>query len=318
MSTLNPTNINSNPPPAYSPPSSDLFEVQNKGKAHQIAQRSLLMAAVACSILSIIPPLRFAGSLALRGVALLSSSASLTSQWSEQDLLGKLTKVAKVAGVALGLVGLAIALPALMVASIGVDLGVQVFEASKAIHEGNYGQAVIHLGLMIVDTLLLAGIVAGSWELIVASISVNIALMTSAVIITLSNMKGDEEIIDAVCYAALAATGIATAFTTAEITRTGGYKAQFSGKNSSDKEMLIFDKDHQLIASVPSGENYDFTLDTRGLVLSEYVDVVNAGNGFRLAPTGIIAPPNLQNSLAPKLFPTLPVGGPSYNIPLKV
>jgi len=121
---------------------------QNIIHAHgEEVQRGLLFAATACSIISIIPPCRLAGALALRTIALLSCSLTTSSNWSSDDSVSKLSKITQTAGVALGLVALAAAFPALLTASLAVDLGVQVFEAGKCARQGNKEQALLHLGM---------------------------------------------------------------------------------------------------------------------------------------------------------------------------
>lgn len=298
------------------------FEIKEKEKVCQIAQRSLLVAATVCSILSIIPPLRLAGSLALRSVALLSSSTTAVTRWSEESVLGKLAKVAKVAGVALGLVALAAALPALMVASIGVDLAVQVVEAAKAAHQGKGAQAFMHLGFAIVDTLALAGIVAGSWQLMVAAISVNIAIMAGAIVITAVDIKKGEEVIDVICYAALGITGMVGAITSARIVHVKT-NAHFSGKNETNNPITFYDKDDNVVAKVQPGERYDFTLDYNHLSKMQYGGsyleaVSSTTEKVKMLPTEILSETyDFKPPLDPKLFPTLPVGGTSYNIPNK-
>jgi len=291
---------------------------KKKEEEARIAHRSLLVAATVCSILSVIPPLRLAGSLALRGVALLSSSTTAATRWSEESLAGKMAKIAKVAAVALGLIALAAALPALMAVSIGVDLGVQVSEFVKAAHEGRGAQAFIHLALAIVDTLLLAGIVVGSWELMVASISINIALMAGAAIISAANVKKGEDVIDVMCYTALAATGIAGAVTMAPKTDKH-FMSRFSGKNDTKNVMTFYDRDNKAIITVQPGESYDFAVKDTSLFKYEYAEVVSSTTEkTRMYPVDVERVIEvLEPPLDTKYFGTLPVGGPSSIIEVK-
>src|ERR1700684_617967 len=80
-------------------------------------QKGLLILTVACATLSLIPPLRLAGALALRATVLLSSGVNCIDSWKKEGVAGRLTQFAKVAIVVLGLVALAAASPILVAAS---------------------------------------------------------------------------------------------------------------------------------------------------------------------------------------------------------
>jgi hypothetical protein len=296
--------------------------------SYQISQRSLLIASTACTILSIIPATRFAGSLAMRSVAFMSTSLSMNATWDEGDVKVNAAKVAQTAGVVIGVIALVTAIPALLGTSIAIDLGVQVFEAGRAATKGDGAQATLHLGMAIIDTLALAGVVTGSWQLMVAASSINITLMLTAGIITLckatdssGNIKG-AQVLDGLCYFAMAGTGIATAITTSKITNYASEKYHYKGTNDTDKTMTFYGGNgsrQYVIAVVKPGERYDFTTNSymKSVDGNKYLTVLFSDKTVgAMQPTSTTPGHNYtsQKPLDPKLFATLPVGGPTFNI----
>lgn len=305
---------------------------QPKQNALNYAQRPLLVAATACTALNFIPPLRLGASIALRSIALISSSLTAGSRWSEESFLGKLSKIGKVAGVAIGLVALTLAMPALMAASLGVDMGVQLFEAGRAIKDGKAGQAFLHLGIAIVDALALAGIVAGSWKLMVAATSINITMMAGAASICFYNgfdrLFNDQEniagaFIDAMCYVTLMSLGISSAVKQISPETFTEQKYHFQGKNETDKTMYFYDAKDRVIFVAKPGETYDFKCDPQDILIpfkGRYVEVfLTSGEKMKLTPTetNVVYDTTFREPMAASEFPKLALGGPSYNIPVK-
>ena len=132
----------------------------------------LLGMTVISAGLSLIPPLRLAGSIALRGIALLSATTCQEEPGTERAL----AKIGRVAAIALGIIALSASLPILMTASIGVDLGMQLWESIRFYSEGQWRQGSIHLLWTMIDALALAGSITGLWQCMVASM----ALATAA------------------------------------------------------------------------------------------------------------------------------------------
>lgn len=163
-------------------------------------QKVLLVATVGCAALSLIPPFRLAGSLALRGIALLSSILNSEETWAKNDTLGSILNYFKVAVVTFGIVALVAASPMLMVASLAADIGFQAIQMARCIYKGEYSKALIHFGVIVIDSLALAGIVTGSWQLMVAAAAVSAVGM----LILFAESKGS---LEAFSYFALAIIG---------------------------------------------------------------------------------------------------------------
>jgi hypothetical protein len=170
---------------------------------NKVMQKSLLVLTVACAALSLIPPLRVAGSLALRGVALLSSILNSKYNWEQSDLISRITGCFKIALVSLGIVALAAASPILLVATLAADIGVQSIEMMRCLQKGEYSKALTYFGVIVIDTLALGSIVTGSWQVMAVAVSVSATAMLALAFGTWFNAKEDSDKIDIVCYIAL-------------------------------------------------------------------------------------------------------------------
>lgn len=179
----------------------------------------------------------------------------------------------------------------------------------------------------IVDALVLAGVVVGSWELMVAAISINVALMAGAAYITLSKadrkMHGSQggNALDYLCYSILMLSGITSAVLTAKL--YDGPRYHFKGKNETDQTMTFRDR-HFIRQIVKPGESYDFYVKYGAMhrfwASDKHLNVMftpNTGERpieFHYAPTWTENYPVNHQPLEPKLFGTVPVGGPTFNI----
>lgn len=181
-------------------------------KKRTAAQKALLGMTAVCAILASIPPLRLGASLAMRSVSLLSVGISKTPEGQE----GPFVKAAKLATVALGIVALAASMPMLMIASLAADIGLQIIEGARAIYQGDFAKAAMHATILVIDTLALAGLIVGSWQLMIAAASVSAAAM-----LVLASVAGASGHVDEMfAYWALMGANIATTFTIGESTRT--------------------------------------------------------------------------------------------------
>lgn len=282
-------------------------------------QRALLVITTACAILSLIPPLRLAGALALRGAALLVSGVNVIDSWKMESTLGRLSQIAKVGLVVLGIVGLAVASPALIVASIAADLGLQILEFGRAIYQRDATKALCHFAFILIDTFALAGLVAGSWELMVTALAVQgtamLSLGIAAFAYALTN-KESGSFIDSFCFITLAAVGYAGAITTSKIEGMYVKKARFEVKNNGKGTMVVKDYNNQTVVTLEPGESAKFDIkgsegygvqgrslaayyyDKRGYVIkSHWITSNDFDRDIR------------QHALPAKYFPTLAVGG---------
>lgn len=171
-------------------------------------QRGLLVLTTACAVLSLIPPCRLAGSLALRSVALLSSGVNCAEVLQKEDKLSLVTQSSKVALVALGLVGVIAASPVVICASIIANLGLNLFEMGRAMVEGKTERALCQLGAVLIDTFAVGALVTGSWGLMVTA-----AAVSTVVMLALTGKAFTD--FEMVCYPILALTCFATIFSVA-------------------------------------------------------------------------------------------------------
>lgn len=280
-------------------------------------QRALLVATTACAILSLIPPLRLAGALALRGIALLTSGVNVMDSWKIEGIPGRVAQAAKIALVALGLIALATSSPILLIASVAADLALQIFELGKCLFEAeSMTKALCHLAFIVIDTLLLAGLIVGSWELIVAALAVQAAAMGAlalGMLFVASQNKNNVSYIDSLCFLTLTAVGIAGSITSAKLISDYFENPKFELKNDTKHQMVVYDKNKNVIATINPGKTARFELKDATYTYNHGWDRVNIvyydKMGLPVATTTALGDPYLQQfPMEPKNFPTLPLG----------
>lgn len=235
-------------------------------------QCGLTVCSVVCGILSLIPPLRVAGNLALRSVSLLSSLLYCKTSWSQASTSEKVQFVAKLAFVVSGIVAVAAASPLLVMASIAADIGIQSMNTIKALYMGDYKKAFVNASILIIDSLMLAAMVTGSWPLITAALSVTALMMTVMTVISAKNATTKQEVLHAVFYGLAAALSIAGAVSISEIKGTekrAAIDVSDPWLTGGGREIHLVDKDGNLIGDVPaySTRSFDVRYDdlTTGL-----------------------------------------------------
>lgn len=185
-------------------------------------KRILLISSVVLSVLSLVPILRIPAAIALRAVACISSTVlvidSATNPNEQSRYLRVALDVVKSAVVALGLAGLIVGSPMLIIASLTIETAMQGLSSIKAFFfdqdEERDLRGSIHLGLFIVGALTLSAIAVGGWPLIVAAALVNIFVMGGIFgrliweVIEMDGKVPNEntsgKAFDAICYLALA------------------------------------------------------------------------------------------------------------------
>jgi len=180
-------------------------------------QKGLLVLTTATAIISIIPPLKLVGSLATRSIALLSSSVNCIEAPHAKDRISSALKCAKVAIVAIGLIGIAASQPLLIIASLAADVGVNALETIKAIKNKQGHQAAIKFTTSIIDSLVLAAIATGSWQLMLAASSVSAIAMAGFAIKSFSSARTNTDVIEPLCYTILAGIGVASAISASKL-----------------------------------------------------------------------------------------------------
>lgn len=284
-----------------------------------IGQKSLLGLTVVCAILATIPPLRLVGSLALRSLSLLSSGVNCVNAWKQEGILGRISKIAKVAIVGLGLGALIVASPLLIVASIAGDLGLQIFETAKAIYNKDVEKALCHASFIVIDTLVLAAIVVGSWQLIVTAAAVSATVMfgfaTKSFLMfdkkTTTREKASD-IFDSLCYFSLMSLGIVNAITTAHIKENQATKASYEIKNNKKTEMVFYDRKGHVVARAKPGETVSFELKGDEMEYRDATIFGYYGKCERQAYDPIHADFEdvvIQNAIPVSEIPLVPLGG---------
>lgn len=293
-------------------------------------ERGLLVLTAATAVLSLVPPFRVAGSIATRSVAIFSSLLDGSE--------GFATRAARVGGVVLGLTGLLAASPLLLMASVATDIGLQAIETAKAAIKHDAGKALTHLSLLAVDSLLLAGIIAGSWKLLLTASCVSIAVLSGIFLKAAVNTENFGDALEAACYAVLIGTSMASAISCLKVVTTNKTKSHFSVTNSSKESMVIYDKHGKALATCAPGESlnievpYKDTLRHQSFAVipgpsqgsysvvptfkGSYVEVASFDekhsamtktkcDAVKIDEQSVV----LKHPLPPQDFPTLPLGG---------
>jgi len=245
--------------------------------------------------------------------------------------------LSRVAIVALGIAGVAAASPALIIASLAADIAYQIIEAGKANNEMNVGKFLMHCSFVVIDTLALAAFVAGSWQVMVTAAAVSAVVLIG---FALSQMNPDmtgNDICRLWLYTALSLVTLWSAIDTAKLTGTFKTNSKFTYQNTTDKEIVMFDKWGHKVVTVQPGETVSFEIPFKNtLQHSSYTAIPNPNGGFpTMIPTKTgsylqvvsfdgkealettklnafaIDKVNIvtQQPLPVKDFPTLPIGG---------
>lgn len=283
--------------------------------ANNVMHKMLQISTVACAIISVAPSMRLAGSIALRAFAFLSSVFNNAEHFKNDDIIGKTMRCMKSAIIALGTIAVAASSPMMIVACLAVDIALNTLDASKAFYTQDNEKGLTHLSAIAINTLTLAAIAASSWKLMVTAVAVSTAFMTGMAIKTVLELEEKYEqgelyspwkSIDALCYAALAATGIASAITISEITSSNITDTHYNIKNNNNENwMPVFDKNGIDVAWVGPGESCFFSLPGT-------VERLYSASGRIIAHPqhyDYSAPIIVQHAIPINQLSTVPVGG---------
>lgn len=296
-----------------------------------LVQKGCLVASVALTALSLIPPLRLAGSLALRSVALLSSTQDCKSRWDSPDTLSKVTSVARTAIVGIGLVGIAASLPILSVASLVADAGLHIIGIVKAVRDEDPDRFAMHLGGFMIDAFAAGGIAAGSWPLMVTACSISALVMGGAAI--RAGIREDGSGVEVLSYIALSGLSIAAAISIAEIGYNTVTDEWFEYRNRSAHDIKLVDSNGDEVCIIESGKTARLSIDVayhkdirvyggggdtmpvvvthkylNGLVLNEDGVAFDSTRAF-IHDRNTKVWTSLHRCIAPEQLPTVPVGG---------
>ncbi len=265
-------------------------------KDRLIAQKILLGMTAVCAILSCIPPFRLGASLGMRSISLLSVGISKPPAGQG----GPFIKAAKLAVVALSIVAVAASMPMLIVASIAADMGLQILEGARALYKGDCGKAGMHAIILVIDTLALAGVILGSWQLMVAAATVSAVAIFVLTAIASATGHGD----DAFFYLILMAANVATAATIGEVR---GITKTVVIKNDDPTGKLIVMKPVGPGVVAESAPGQDVTIHNNSYVRYNVIHVSSTGE--TRAENFMVPDEVYRTAISSQELPALPLGG---------
>lgn len=278
---------------------------------HPHAHRALLVASAGLAIASVIPASRLIGSVMLRSIAFLSSSAICADSWKKMDTYNRTLNICRIGIVALGIIGVASAKPALYVASLAAEVGLQAFEVGKALYDRDAERALTHFAVLTIDSLMLAAVVSGAWQVMVTAAAVNACAMLLFAYKALDK-KDNNSFIDACVYLALAATSITSSVLAARIVTRPAYSGHYEVKNDRHKDMHIEGDRGEHIATLKPGESLSFDYRYKTHFHPDGLELLGHYGDYdcdRWSPTHVEYRNFVKPPLDPNLYPTLPIGG---------
>jgi len=269
----------------------------------QHMQRALLVGAIACAIISLIPSLGWVGAISLRSVSCTMVGIQILHSLKKSEGKGCiLLQIVRLASVALGLVGVAMHLNILVITSIALDILFQAAEAGRGTHQKDLYKSLSHASFILVDSFAMIGMLTGGWQFIVVAAALNSAVMFAfaAKTIVMGVINRDATAaFDAACYIALGGIGIASAVRTAEL-YTMSYKHHYQVTNSGEKTLVLTNCNGKVIKQIAPGETVEFTGPSHLHVKGEY----NTINPHWTEGTKHV----IQKPMTAAEFPTLPIG----------
>ena len=183
----------------------------NSKLAITIINKTLQIAIVASEIISMFPVLRLAGSITSKAISFLSTCFEC-SEKSNNVIMRTVIKCLQLAIIVLGIVSIAIASPLLIVVALAIDIAHHIFYTINSFYNHNTEKGLLYLANCIILTFTLAGIAAGSWQVLVTATALSIVLMALTAIKTSVEIgerkKSPWDCIDLVCQTALIAIGL--------------------------------------------------------------------------------------------------------------
>lgn len=279
---------------------------------HAALHRSLLVATAGLAIASVIPGSRHIASQLLRSAAWISSAAVCADSWEKEDLLHRIFNIGRVGIVTLGIVGIAATKPALYVASLAAEVGLQTFQAIKAFYDRDYERGLIHLSILVVDTLMLAAVVTGAWQVMVTAAAVNVGVMTLFFFKLFAEAEKRDSLmcIDAFCYLALAFVSGCASIQASRHDLKRADSAHVNIKNDKESLMEVYDSEGRRIFTLKPGEQVVLDHKYAG---NQELATLRIDDGTHIRE---YKPPQVHYQrywTSPNLFPkdyhTAPVGG---------
>lgn len=272
-------------------------------------QKTLLVLTTAAAILCVIPPIRFIGSLILRSLSCLSSTLIVKNSLEHEGRFTTVLKCVKLATAILGLVGLILAQPYLIVGALAADIALQLFDCIRGVFQGNSNKALVHLSCAVLNGLVLAALVTGLWPIVIVA-----AALSAAFMLAMAFHAGvGRHYLDGICHLILMGVGIAGALASAEMKYIDNYHYEYTN-NRDDKVQLSDYQGHKW--TLAPGESITLDLPTQ---LRIKLPFENYFSDRTVDPVSVHET-IVQQPIPYSDFPTLPVGSPyveNASIPFK-
>jgi len=277
------------------------------------SQCGLLIAAIACAIIALIPQTGFIGGIALRSVAVTMLGIQILHSMKNKE--GKkvlLLHIFRLAAVALGLTGVALQMNYLVIGSIAAEILFQAVEAGRGAKEKDPFKALSHMSFIVIDSFVLIGMATGAWPFIVtaAAISSVVMFVLAGKVITMGVIRKDPiAIIDALCYIALGCLSIASAARAGKLYKSVPDKKHFFYRNKTDHTVTIYDKHGHVVATVEPGKTASFNVSVKDVLGGGKVTVTSGDKSSTITSSRTyFKSAVLQDPMTVKEFPNLPVG----------
>ncbi|MCH9626630.1 MAG: hypothetical protein S4CHLAM2_02560 [Chlamydiales bacterium] len=230
-------------------------------------ERVLLVAAIGCAILSLVPNIGWVGALSLRSVSCtMVATQTLLSIKNDEGQGVYLLHIMRLASVALGLAGVAANMNALVMAGVALNIFLQVVQVGQGSQSKDLYQSLSQASFILIDTLTLISLLTGHWQFAVTAATLNSVVMftfaTKAIVIGVQK-RDVNAAMDALCYTALGAVGVASAVRSAEIVSQKTENQHYMITNHERKTLIVTGHGGRQVATIKPGETVRFTLDSK-------------------------------------------------------
>ncbi len=174
-----------------------------------LVRRCLLVASAAFALVATVTVSKEFAATALKAIGLTSSLAA--NSGDTENSTSRLIDIARIAILALAIIGVAASKPILYTASLVAEIFINTVQMMQAIKDKDMEKIVFHATILLVDLLLLTGIVMGSPEVLLAAAIINIVIMTGYAYKAFDKALDTEsglDMLDTFCYISLAAAGV--------------------------------------------------------------------------------------------------------------
>lgn len=240
------------------PEKTEIRKPENPNNSNEFTcngQDGLMIGTVVFATLSLVPSLRTFSSLALRSIALVSTSLPLAN-WSNDGAMTRTSKFIKVGAVALGLTGIFLKTPAYVIASLVADIGHQTLEMIKycklpmsAENPAPARSLTSNALIIATNVIVISAIALASWKLMILAATVNIVALSFIGLTAVANNQN----ISAVCYAILAGLNVVLGISMLNISDR---RWTINYTNRTDHDQTLLGNCSHIVSTLKPGETY--------------------------------------------------------------